>query len=909
LAEDLNLLNEVVVIGYGTQKRSDFTGSLASLPAELKAQAVTSPDLLLQGAAPGVQVTQSTGQPGSASTIKVRGNTSINAGTEPLYVIDGFPIYNDDASVNAGVVSGAKVNPLSGFNASDIESIEVLKDASSTAIYGSRGANGVVLITTKKSKKNESTINYDGYFGVQKVIQKYDLMNAREWGELKNDAYKTSGNPPYYSEDALEKLGEGTDWQSAIFKTSPIQSHTFSIASGTEKTQLLISGNYFKQDGIIITTGFSRYSGRLNLDHTFNDKLKVVAYLNGSFTHTDIAPQSVVNNTLQMVPIVPIYDEEGKYTANSSFGATVANPVATLNNTINETNTKRFLLNGFGEYKITPELTAKVLLGADIINNEQNYYANSELYESPVGGEGKIGYLSTNNWLNENTIRYSKDFASVHSIEALAGFSQQQSQTKTHTVGSSNFLTDLTTYNDLGSGSVYSKPTSLGSEWALQSVFGRVNYGYAEKYLLTLTVRADGSSRFGANDKWGTFPSAAVAWNVNKEKFLSNIRQINSLKLRFSAGLTGNTEIAPYSSLSRLGSFSYVINNQLIYGFAPTTYADPNLTWETTTQYNLGFDISAFKDRIQLSGDVYYKRTDDLFLEVPVPFSTGLYTSNDITPVFQNLGSVENKGLEISLKTINLQNKHYDWTTTFNFSLNRNKVLNLGGDADYFIPLDPSNITMPVNIVKVGAPLGSFYTYVVDGLNEDGSQKYKDLDGNGSITQAGDRDITGSSEPLFISSLTNTFKFKNWDLLVFIISSYGNEVYNRTGANVDIGSGFTGAWAELKDRWTSEHTNTTVHRAEETPAVVISNRYIEDGSYIRLKTLSLGYTLPKKWTSPVKIKSARIYISSQNLLTFTHYKGYDPDVSSNGQKAINAGNDTSAYPTSKSILGGVNISF
>jgi hypothetical protein len=306
---------------------------------------------------------------------------------------------------------------------------------------------------------------------------------------------------------------------------------------------------------------------------------------------------------------------------------------------------------------------------------------------------------------------------------------------------------------------------------------------------------------------------------------------------------------------------------------------------------------------------VYYKRTDDLFLEAPVPFSTGLYTSNSITPVFRNLGAVENKGLEINLKTINLQSRRYDWTTTINFSLNRNKVLDLGGDAGYFIPLDPSNITMPVNIVKVGEPLGSFYTYVVDGLNADGSQKYKDLDYSGTITQAGDRAITGSTEPVFIASLTNAFKYKNWDLLVFFTSSYGNEVYNRTGANVDTGSGYTGAWAELKDRWTSTHTNTPVHRAEETPAVTISDRYIEDGSYLRLKTLTLGYTFSKKWLAPAGIKATRIYVSAQNLLTFTHYKGYDPEVSSNGQSAIIAGNDTSAYPTAKSILGGLSITF
>jgi TonB-linked SusC/RagA family outer membrane protein len=901
LIENYGVLDQVVVVGYGVRKRSDFTGSLSSLPVELKTRPVLSPDLLLQGAAPGISVTQSTGQPGSGSTVKVRGTTSINAGTEPLYVIDGFPVYNDDASVDAGALSGSKINPLSGFNASDIESIEVLKDASSTAIYGSRGANGVVLLTTKKAKKKESSVNYDAYYGLQQVRRQYELLNARQWGELKNDAYATSGNPPYYSPEELEQLGKGTDWQDAIFRTAPVQSHTVSLFSGSDHTQLLLSGNYFKQDGIIINTGFERYSGRLNLDHQFNDRFKLVTYLNGSYTHTGIAPQSVVNNTLQMVPVVPIRGADGSYTANSSYGATVTNPVATLERTINETNTKRFLLNAYGEYKINSEWTAKVLLGADIINNEQNFYAPSDLYESSAGGDAVIGYLSTNNRLNENTLKYNAVFAGTHTLEGLAGYAVQKSETKVHKTGASDFLTDETTFNDLGSGSVIAIPASLSRPWAMQSVFGRINYGYDERYLLTVTVRADGSSRFGKNNKWATFPSAAIAWNINRETFFRNIPLVSSLKFRLSAGLTGNQEIPPFSSQSRLKPFKYTINDRLVYGYAPTTYPNDNLTWEKTAQYDFGFDLSLFSDRVQLTGDVYYKATDGLFLEVPAPFSSG------IPIVFQNCGSVENKGLELNLKTINM-NRKLSWTTTLNFSLNRNKILDLGG-TDYFIPLDPSNITMPCQIVKVGEALGSFYTYKTEGLNPDGSQKYRDINNDRAITQDGDRTVTGSPEPLFIAGLTNNFKYRNWDLLLFVTSSYGNEVYNRTRANIDIGSGFTGASAELLDRWTPNHTNTSVHRAEETPAVVISDRYIEDASFVRLKTVSLGYTFPKKQLASLHLKSLRLYISAQNLITLTHYKGYDPEVSVNGQSSVTSGNDTSAYPSSKSILAGINISF
>lgn len=901
LADDLNRLSQVVVVGYGTQKRSDFTGSLSSIPVELKSLPVTSPDLLLQGAVSGIQVTQSSGQPGSGATIQVRGSTSINAGTEPLYVIDGFPIYNGDATVNAGVTSGPTINPLSNLNSADIESIDVLKDASSTAIYGSRGANGVILITTKKAKKNESSISYDGYYGIQTVSKKIDLLNAEEWASLKNDALASSGKAALFTQEQINQLGTGTDWQDAAFKQAAIQSHTLSISSGTEKTRLLFSGNYFKQDGVLLNTGFDRYSGRLNIDQDVTKKFKIGIYLNGSLTHANVAPSGIVQNILAMVPLVAIRNADGSFTSNSSYGTTVANPIATLSEEINETKTSRFLLNGFGEYKIIEGLTAKVLLGTDIINNKQNQYLPSTLYESSTGGQASIGSLSTTNWLNENTLNYKTVINQKHSLDILIGNTQQKSNTEVVTAGASNFLTDLTTYNNIGSGSVTTIPTSSSSEWTLQSFLGRINYGYDERYFLTLTARADGSSRFGVNSKWGTFPSAAIAWNATKEKFLKDVKQISLLKIRFSGGLTGNQEIAPYSSLSKLSSYPSILGNTLVYGFSPSSYADADLTWEKTTQFDLGIDLNLFSDRIQLTSDIYSKRTNDLFLQVPVPYSSGLNS------IFQNCGSVENKGIELSLKTVNLTGK-FEWTTNFTYSVNRNKVLSLGG-ADYFIPTDPSNVTMPSQIVKVGQPLGSFYTYLTDGLNANGSQKYKDLNKDGSITQDGDRAVVGSSQPKFLASLTNIFRFKNFDLTVFLNSSYGNKIFNRTSANLDLGSGYTGAIGNLRNRWTTTNTTATVHRAEETPAVVISDRYIEDGSYLRLKNVTLGYSLSKKLLSKVKLKALRLYVSGQNLLTWTKYTGYDPEVSSNGQNAVSSGNDTGAYPTSKTVLGGINLTF
>jgi len=915
LVADVKELTDVLVVGYGTQKKKDYTGALSSVPTELKTLPVLSADRLIQGGIAGAQVVTSSGQPGAGTSIRIRGGTSINAGNEPLYVIDGFPVYNGNGSTDAGVTNGPAINPLSSLNPAEIESIDVLKDASATSIYGSRGANGVVLITTKRGKKNQLAVNYEAYYGVQKVISTIPVLNAEEWGYLKNDALKDSGKAPLYTQEQLDQLGEGTDWQDEAYVDAPIQSHSITITSGTEQTRLLFSGNYFKQDGVLINSGFKRYSGRLNIDHDLNQKVKLGLSLSGSKTHADVAPVAVVQNILGMVPVVPVRDENGEFTANSNYGSAVANPIATMTEQINETNTTRFLFNGFGDYKIIDGLTAKVTLGADIIENKQNKYIPSTLYESPVGGSASKGSLESFNWLNENTLSYKKKFGGKHAFDILVGYTQQKTTKDSFDAGSSNFASDDFTYNNLGSGTVITTPGSNASEWSLQSYLARINYGFDDRYLFTFTARADGSSRFGANNKWGTFPSGAFAWNISNEKFLEDVKQINSLKLRLSAGLTGNQEIGSYQSIARLSYFPYVIGNTLVTGFAPSSFENSDLGWETTTQYNLGLDVAVFNNRINLTADIYYKKTDDLLLEVPVPYTSGLGSA------FQNLGSVENKGVELSLKTLNFVGD-FEWTTNVIFSANRNKVLSLGG-ADFYIPVNPATPNIPSGIVKVGEPLGSFYMYKYDGVFQEGddfsaspiantkagSQKFKDLNGDGQITQADDRTIVGNSEPLFLASLTNTFRYKNFDIVLFINSSYGNKIFNRSAADYELGTGFTGAYATLLDRWTPTNTDTNIHRAVEDPAVVLSDRYVEDGSYLRLKSISVGYTLPKKIATSLSLSSARIYVTSQNPLTATSYSGYDPDVNRNAQNTISSGMDAGVYPGTKSVLGGISVTF
>ncbi len=894
-------LDDVVVVGYGTQRRKDFTGSLASVPTTLRTQLTSSPDRLLQGAVTGVQVTQANGQPGASTSIRIRGGTSINAGNEPLYVIDGFPVYNSDESVNAGVSNGTSINPLSLINPSDIESIDVLKDASATAIYGSRGANGVVIVTTKTGSRSGFNIEYAGSLGTQEVTKRIPMLNARQWGELKNDALQDAGKAPLYTDAQLNELGEGTDWQSAIFRKANIQNHSISLSAGNERSRVLFSGNYLKQDGIIINTGFEKYVGRLNTNFTLSERFRIGSTITYGYTKADLAPTNIVYNSLAMVPVVPIRDANGEFTESSAFGSTVSNPVATLTLQTNSTNTGRLLANTFAEYDILKNLKFRTSMGVDVINNKQNYYLPSTLYESAVGGKASIGSLTTVNWINENTLTYRKTFG-LHNLELLAGNTQQKSTTESYSAHAANFVTDDYRYNNLGAASVYLSPGSNRIVWTLKSYLARANYSYDNRYFLTVTARADGSSRFGSNNKWGTFPSAAFAWNISNEDFFGNVEFVNSLRFRLSAGTTGNQEIEPYRSLSRLSNYQYSFDNVIVNGLATSSFENRNLTWEKTAQYNAGVDAEFFSNRVQLTADVYYKRTSDLLLEVPVPYSSSLISA------FQNLGIVRNQGIELSLRTNNLEGD-FSWTTNTFFSLNRNKILSLGEGTNQFFVTDPGAPTLlPSQIIKVGESVGAFYLYQADGVDpETGLQKYKDQNHDGKISQDYDRVIAGSSQPKFLASMLNTFRYKDLDLSIFLNASYGNKVFNWTRANLELGTGYTGAVATLLDRWTPENTITDMHKAIENPSVTLSDRFLEDASFLRLKGITLGYNIPQVLLTKIKIKSLRIYLTGNNLITWTKYTGYDPEVNTNEQNSLSTGIDRSAYPNAKSIVFGLNI--
>src|ERR1035437_4631236 len=774
LAEDQNRLSTVVVVGYGTQKRSEVTGSIASVSTgSLKQTPVSSFENALGGKAAGVNVIQTSGQPGAAVSIRIRGGNSINGNNEPLYVIDGFPVYNENANADAGSVSGASINALASLNPSDIESIDVLKDASATAIYGARGSNGVVQITTKKGKAGKTQISYETYFGVQQLGRKIPLLNAQQFGQLRNDAIQTSNDvvtktgsgvikPLYYSAAQLDSLGSvTTDWQSAAFRDAPVQNHQISITGGDDKTHFAITGNYFKQDGILLNSDFERYSSRLNLDRKISDKFKVGENITLSQTSANEAPTGIVNTILAVRPDFPIYNADGSFTYKQPGEAALGNPIATLVNQTNLSKTFRLIGNLYGEYIVFPGLTAKVTFGLDKINNNQSRYVPSTLSEGNGIGYAYRGTKSTTTWSNENTLNYVKQIKE-NSFNLLAGFSQEKTQIWGFNAANSGFSNDILLDNSLGAGTTVLTPSSRNTLSTLESFFGRFRYSLKEKYTFEATARADGSSRFGKNNKWGYFPSAAVSWDLAKENFLKNSKLVSNAKVRLSVGQTGNQEIGLYNSQALLGYYSYIVGDKLVAGYAPTGIANPDLTWETTTQYDAGFDFGFFNNRISLVIDAYYKKTSNLLLNVTLPATSGQLTG------LENDGTVENKGLEITLNTENVSTKSFTWNTNLNFSLNRNKILSLGDGVDYINNYN----TDGTFISKVGQPVGSFYVLLADGvaqatddLNNNptnktptipGYQKYKDINHDGKISIANDRVIVGSAQPKFSFGITNT---------------------------------------------------------------------------------------------------------------------------------------------------------
>jgi TonB-linked SusC/RagA family outer membrane protein len=921
---DISQLDEVVVVGYGTQKKTDVTGSVSSISSkEIRATPITSMAQAMQGRATGVQVSQTSNAPGGGVSIRIRGGNSIQGGNEPLYVVDGYPLPNE---------SSPTINP------NDIESIDILKDASATAIYGSRGANGVVIITTKRGKPGKNSVQFESYYGEQKVRKKLDMLDATQLATLINEGIENinvdnAGKPGFpkpaaFTDEQIAALGKGTNWQDEIFRSAPQQNYQLTISGGDDKNQYSISGNYFDQKGIVINTGYGRGSLRLNLDRKISQKIKISNSLNFIRTSTNSvntdgdggSGAGVVYSALNFSPTVPVFAEDGTYTIDNRPGAIkISNPVALAKLTTNESTLNRFLGNITAEYQVIEGLTFKVLVGANIANNKNGTYIPRTVYAG-VGSNGIAAIYSsqTSDFLNENTLTYLKTFNNKHKITALLGYTLQVGTFEEYRASAQNFSNDILTYNNLGTAQQTNPSSSLKNRSALRSYIARVNYDYDGRYLLTLTTRVDGSSRFGTDNKNAIFPSGSIAWRLSKEQFMSNVSAVSDLKVRIGYGLTGNQEIDPYQSLSALGTANYNFNNTLSVGYAPTRIANPNLGWEATGQTNIGLDIGLFTNRITITTDWYKKQTSALLYNVSLPITSGYSTS------LQNIGKVENKGYELGINTVNVD-KGFKWNTNFNISWNTNKVVDLGkvsgdvpsGQASGHLQLGNSGI------LRVGQPLGVFFGLETDGIFQNqaeidasaqktakpGERRYKDITADGVINSS-DRVILGHAQPDFFFGFTNTFSFKGFDLAVFFQGVQGNSVFNLNRFELESMTGISNQSTAVLDRWTTSNPSNTMPRASSTGVPYqVTRRQVEDGSYIRMKNIQLAYNFPVAWLEKVRLTNAKIYVSGQNLWTITDYSGFDPEVSRFGQSNLSLGTDYGSYPTSKMYLVGVNIGF
>ncbi len=899
LEEETIGLDEVVAVGYGTMKKSDLTGSVTSVSSdELAAFPVVNAVQAIQGRASGVQVTSINGEPGAESRIRVRGGTSINASSDPLIVVDGFP--------------GASMP-----SAEDIQSMEVLKDASATAIYGSRGANGVILITTKKGKEGTLKVEVNSSYSFDKVDKTLDVLNASEFATYMNQVAVNDGGTGSYDPSAY---GVGTDWQDVIFRNGSIQKHQVSVSGGTKDIRFYNSVGYYDQEGIVINSKYKRFNGLSNIDYTINDKLKAGT----SFTYKRSVQDGVksqegsggadntgvISAALIMEPTAGIYNEDGSFTL-SSIGDPNDNPYAIATQYTDERVYDRFQGNGYVEWDIIKDLTFKTTIGVEINNKRQGTYSPSTLNAgNAYDGIASVSTYKQTNIISENYLSYEKKFAD-HKINILGGYSYQKYRQEYAQANSRGFNTDTYLYWNLSTGSEYRPAYSALTEWEMLSYYGRFNYNYKDKYLLTFTGRYDGSSRLGANNKWGFFPSGAFAWNVKQEPFLENADAISNLKLRASVGVTGNTDIGVYKTLALFSSVNAIEGDATVNSVIPSSVENAELGWESTSQTDIGFDLGFFNSKVNLTFDYYYMKTTDLLYNLPLPYYSG-YSS-----AISNIGSMMNKGIEFSLKTVNVDKALY-WSTDFNFSTNKTEILKLNEGEVKYSSRPTHLVGDETAILKEGAPVGSFYGYVFDGLDEEGKVQYKDIagvdaDGNvvmepDGVVNSNDRKIIGNPHPDFICGINNTLEYKNFDLNVFIQGVFGNDIINYTRMELETGSGRNNQLSTIKNAWTPTNTNTNIPKVSGSNNYTMSSRWVEDGTYVRLKTISLGYTLPKKFVSKYGIDKFKLYVSAQNLFTITDYSGYNPDVSYNNSNT-KLGLDYGSYPNAKSVTVGFNLTF
>ncbi|MEO1011547.1 MAG: TonB-dependent receptor [Bacteroidota bacterium] len=907
LSLDTSQLDEVVVIGYGAVKKSDFTGSLSSVkPEELTALPAINVNQALTGRAAGVQIIQNSGAPGANISVRIRGGNSLLGNNEPLYVVDGFPINGNPSYINPN----------------DIESIEVLKDASATAIYGSRGANGVVMITTKTGKAGISKIEFETYTGFQEVRKRIDLLNAQEFVEIANERAANDGQSPFFAEDEFASVGEGTDWQDAIFRTAPIQNHVLTFTGGNENTQYSVSASLFDQEGIVINSGFERYTLRGNISSKINKwlDLSYSTILSRTdqqaiFSDNGQRGNSVLSAALIAPPVLPIFDENGNYTDVTQFPfspGVAEHPIALARERRDDRQTNDVLANLALNFHLTKNLDFKVSAGIESSDFRRDFYSSSELNATP-GGSASINTNRNTVLLNENILTYNPKLNNDNALTITGGFSYQQNRSVGLGASSADFVNDILLNNNLEAGNTPGIPTSFVTEWTLISGLGRINYNLMGKYLFTASFRADGSSRFGDDNKWGYFPSAAFAWRISQENFLKESGTINDLKLRASWGQTGSTAVSPFQTLNILGPDTIVLNDEFFVGFAPgSNLPNPDLKWETTTQYNIGIDLGLFENRLRLTADYYSKTTEDLLSIVPVPSSLGF------TAVTQNIGEIENKGVEFTLGA-DILTGAFKWDIQANLAANRPNVNSLANGSDVFGTVLSNPLQTSINIVREGEPVGVFFGFLEDGLDENGQIVYQDLSGpdgvpDGEIT-LDDKTIIGDPNPDFIYGLNSNFSYKGFDLNLFVQGVQGVDIFNFNASQHANSFNFGGNQIDdILNRWTPANPNPNAPY----PQVSVntnfreSDRFVEDGSFLRLKNIRLAYNIPVQDLN-IGLSNAQIYVSGQNLITITDYSWFDPEISTrggqSGRASFSQGIDQFGYPIAKTYTLGFRLGF
>jgi TonB-linked SusC/RagA family outer membrane protein len=960
-------LDEVVVVGYGVQRKHDVTTSIASIRASvIEDVAVSSLEQALVGRMAGVQITQPNATPGAGFGIKVRGVGTITAGSSPLYVIDGVPLSDD-----VGNATGITVSPLASIEIADIETVDILKDASAAAIYGSRGSNGVVIITTKKGAEGKPKIQYKGHFGAQSVTEKIDVLDAYEYSQLVFDAHnntyydqlRSAGKTSLYNPWATNQerwnilqtgamndnqgwmippevlpyvRGEqgltNTDWQDAVLRTGFVQKHNISVSGGTSHVKYLLSGSYQDEEGIVINSGFTKMGFRTKVDVNFN-KWKFGGNVNLTRNVYDLVntegrygDDGVLSAALGAAPIYPVRNEDGEFNYehnNTSYGnSKINNPVAIATLIDDKMTAIQMLATGYVEYEVLKGLNIKMQGSWNYNNYVRDYYRPASLPNStnrtpPSNPTAESRTKNKYTWVWENTLNYKKDW-DKHHITGLAGWTVQKY------LGNANRITatDLP-LNDLlytiPNNSIAKTWDSARDEWSLLSALARMQYNYADKYLLSAAIRADGSSRFGANNRWGYFPSVSAAWYASEEGFMKDLSWLHSLKLRASWGVTGNMSIGNYASFGTVNGDNYVFGGTTTLGMKEATFGNPDIGWEKNSQVDIGIEIGLFK-WLNIEVDAYQGTTTDMLLNMPVLESSGFST------VLQNIGKLTNKGIEVTLSTNHRIGK-VTWSNSFNYAVNRNKVLSLGGDDTEMITQANSVIDF---ITKVGEPIGNYYTYVVDGIYQTQAEIETDV-ANGHIVpnarpgdfrfkkygtdetiNADDKIITGNYLPDFTYGFSTALKYRGFDFSLALQGVYGNEIANinrRYLANME---GNANQLSVALDRWVSESQpgSGSVNRANRTATGMnsqISTWHIEDGSYMRIREITLGYSLPKAVLSRMNISKLRVYVSAFNPFTFTGYSGYNPEVSTNSDP-IMQGVDYGTYPLSKSFVLGINFS-